>query len=200
MSERPGAGVRRDGNRRPAIAARGVVRVDDDFAEEYPDGDAASTEAFATLVRAGEAVLAEIDRCVLTALDVRQPIFSALAVLDGAAEPLTPSEIAERVLVPSATMTATIDLQERRGWVRRVPNPSDRRSVLVEITAEGRAVADRVLPGIRAVEKSTMSVLTERERRQLVVLLDKVLGRAAEIASEQPIPLEGRRNRPDRLG
>lgn len=199
MSERVERVARRDGSGRPAVAARGVVRVDDDFAEEYPDGDAASTEAFATLVRAGEAVLGEIDRCVQAALSVRQPVFSALAVLDGAAEPLTPSEIAERVLVPSATMTATLDVQERQGWVRRVPNPADRRSVLVEITPEGRAVADRVLPGIRAVEKSTMSVLTERERKQLVTLLDKVLRRSAEIAAEPPIPLDGRRNRPDRL-
>jgi DNA-binding MarR family transcriptional regulator len=185
---------------RSAIGARGAVRVDDDFADEFPDGDVPSTQAYATLVRAGEAVLAELDRSIQHTLGVKQPVFTALAVLDGAGAALTPSEIADRVIVASATMTATLDALERRGWVRRIPNPADRRSVLVEITAEGRAVADQVLPGIRAVEKSMMSVLTRAERVQLVELLDKVLVRSAELAREDPIPLTGRRVRPERLG
>lgn len=191
---------RRDGSGRPAVGARGAVRVDTDFADEYPDGDASSTEAYASLVRAGEAVLAELDRCIGAALEVKQPVFTALAVLDGAGEPLTPSTIAERVLVASATMTATLDTLEQRGWVRRIPNPDDRRSVLVEITPEGATVADRTLPGIRTVEAAMLSLLTEAERRQLVELLDKVLRRSAELAIEPPIPLEGRRVRPVRLG
>ena len=43
-------------------------------------------------------------------------------------------------------MTATLDLLERRGWIRRVPNPADRRSVLIEITPEGRATTDQCSP------------------------------------------------------
>ena len=191
--------VRRDGVIRPAVPARAAVRVDADFADEYPGGDARSTEAYASLVRAGQVVLAELDRCITASIDVKQPIFTALAVLDGAGESLTPSEIADRVLVASATMTATIDALERRGWVQRVANPADRRSVLVEITPDGRAVADRVLPGIRAIEKSMMSTLTLNERAQLVELLDKVLHRSAEIAAEDPIFMTGPRVRPDRL-
>ncbi|MGZ6908424.1 MAG: MarR family winged helix-turn-helix transcriptional regulator [Acidimicrobiia bacterium] len=198
--ERSRSESRRSGGHRSAVGAPGAVRVDGDFADEYPDADAASTEAYASVIRAGEALLAEIDRCMNATLEVRQPIFSALAVLDGAGEALTPSEIADRVLVASATMTATLDQQERRGWVRRIPNPADRRSVLVEITDEGRAVADRVLPGIRAVERSMMSVLTPEERTQLVAILDKILRRSAEIAVEAPTPLTGRRVRPARLG
>jgi DNA-binding MarR family transcriptional regulator len=74
----------------------------------------------------------------------------------------------------------------------------DRRSVLVSITDEGRATADRFLPGIRAVESALMSGLTPKEREQLLALLAKVLDRAAEVAEEPVIPLEGRRNRPKR--
>ena len=46
-------------------------------------------------------------------------------------------------------MTATLDLLEHRGWIRRAANPDDRRSVLIEITPDGRAIADQLLPGIR---------------------------------------------------
>jgi DNA-binding MarR family transcriptional regulator len=175
-----------------------VVRVGSGFAEEFPDGDPASTEATATLVRAGTSVLIELDRAILAAFDVAHPVVTALAVIEGADGPLTPSEISERVLVASATMTATLDVLESRGWVVRAPNPADRRSVLVSITDEGRATADQFLPGIRALERSLMAGLTERERKQLVGLRSKVLARAAEVAEEPVIPLEGRRNRPPR--
>src|SRR6478752_4173894 len=122
-SDPDGRPTRRGGTRRPSVGARGAVRV--------PAGDATSTESYASLVRAGEAVLTLLDASIQHTLDVKHPVFTALAVLDGAAEPLTPSEIADRVLVASATMTATLDLLERRQWIRRLPNPADRRSVLV---------------------------------------------------------------------
>jgi len=198
-SDRTRAETRRSGDHRSAVGARGAVRVPEDFATEFPEGDATSTEAYASLVRAGEAVLDLLDAAIQQTIDVKQPVFTALAVLDGAGEALTPSEIADRVLVASATMTATLDAHERNGWVRRIPNPADRRSVLVEITDEGRAAADRMLPGIRAVEKSMMAVLTPEERAQLVDLLDKVLLRSAELAAEQPTESTGRRIRPERL-
>ncbi len=172
------------------------MRVSDSFEAEFPDADRASTEAYATLVRAGQALLAELDRCIEATFGVSHPTITALAVVEGAREALTPSQISERMLVPSATMTATLDVLEARGWVVRRPNPADRRSVLVEITAAGRATADQFLPGIRLVEREVMSGLTERENRQLVTLLGKVLAKAAEVAEAPPRPLHGRRQNP----
>src|SRR5947208_16798939 len=95
-------------------------------------------------------------------------------------------------------MSATLDLLDRRAWIRRTPNPADRRSVLVEITSDGRAAADQLLPGIRAIERSVMSALTQDERAQLLDLLAKVLARAAEVAAEPPEPLNAQRIRPAR--
>ncbi len=181
-------------------AALGVVKVDPDFEQEYPDGDATSTEAHATLVRAGQALLGELDRRVAHTFSMPQAAATALAVLDGASQPLTPSEISERLLVASATMTATLDLLEHRGWIRRIPNPEDRRSVLVRITAEGQAAADQLLPGIRELERGTMSVLTKDEQAQLLDLLARILKRSADLAAQPAVPLTGRRNRPPRLG
>jgi DNA-binding MarR family transcriptional regulator len=184
---------------RPSAAALGVVKVDPDFNVEFPDGDASSTEAFATLARVGAACMQELERFVGAHFEMPMAAATVLAVLDGAVEPITPSQISERVLVASATMTATLDLLERRDWVRRTPNPDDRRSTLVEITADGRATADRLLPGIRAIERGALSPLTGAERVQLMDLLAQVLDRLATIAAEPPQPLAGTRIRPARL-
>jgi DNA-binding MarR family transcriptional regulator len=184
---------------RPSPTALGVVRVDPDFEDEYPDGDASSTEAHASLVRVGSVLLSQLDRAVRASFDVPQAAATTLAVVDGAAEPLTPSQIAERVVIASATMTSTLDLLERRGWIRRVANPDDRRSVFVEITDDGRLVADQLLGGIRKIEARLLGGLTKPERVQLLDMLGNVLARAGEVAAEPPIPLDGRRVRPARL-
>jgi DNA-binding MarR family transcriptional regulator len=191
---RPGRG----GRDRPGLAARGVVQVGDDFDEEYPDGDRASTEAFATLCRVGSVLLAELEQRVDATFGVKQVVATTLAVIDGADRALTPSEIGERVLLPSASITSTLDILERRGWIRRLPNPDDRRSLLIEITADGRATADQLLPGIRVLERDVLSLLSPKERTQLLAMLGKVLARAAELEVEPVEPLQGRRNRPRR--
>ena len=188
---RPGRGGR--GRRSPA--SLGIVTVDADFPDEYPGGDAACTEAYASLCRTGEALLGEHRR------DLRH----IAGRRHGAGRhrrgrhPLTPSQVSDRVLIASATMTATLDMLERRGWIRRVPNPADRRSVLIEITAEGRATTDQLLPGIRTIERSILSALTPGERAHLLDLLAKILTRTAEVAAGPPEPLHGQRNRPARL-
>ena len=189
----------RGGRSRPSPASLGVVRVDADFRDEYPDADVTCTEAYATLCRTGESLLGELDRCIAASFDMPQAAATALAVIDGATTPLTPSNVSDRVLVASATMTATLDLLEHRGWIRRIPNPGDRRSVLIEITPDGRAAADQLLPGIRTVERSILSALTHDERSCLLDVLSKILARAADVAARQPEPLSGQRIRPARL-
>ena len=191
--------VGRGGRDRPGLSARGVVRVDADFTSEYPDGDPTSTEAYATLCRVGDVLLSELEQRIDATFGVRQVVATALAVIDGAGRALTPSEIGERVLLPSASITSTLDILEQRGWVQRVPNPDDRRSVLIEITPEGRRTADQLLPGIRELEREVLSALTKKERTQLLAMLSKVLARAAEIEGQPAGPLSGRRVRPPRL-
>ena len=176
------------------------MTVDDDFTLEYPDGDRVSTEVVSTLIRTGESLLREVDRAMLATFGVPQAVLTSLAVIEGADTMLTPSEITERMLISSATMTATLDALEGHGWARRVPNPDDRRSVLIELTAEGQAVADRFLPGIRAVERAVVGALNSNERATMLKLLAKVLAGIAAVAAAEPIPLEGRRNRRPRSG
>ena len=46
--------------------------------------------------------------------------------------PLTPKELSNRVQMGSGATTALIDRLEARGFVKRVPHPNDRRSLLIE--------------------------------------------------------------------
>jgi DNA-binding MarR family transcriptional regulator len=63
----------------------------------------------------------------------------ALDLLDRSG-PLTAGELARHTGLAPASVTGLVDRLERKGFVRRIPNPGDRRSVLVEVDTE-RVVA-----------------------------------------------------------
>jgi DNA-binding MarR family transcriptional regulator len=63
---------------------------------------------------------------------------SALSRLQEAGEPLTLSELAERLSCVRSNITQLVDRLEADGLVRRVADPDDRRSVRAELTPLGR--------------------------------------------------------------
>src|SRR5215212_11309343 len=62
---------------------------------------------------------------------------SALSRLEEAGEPLTLSELAERLSCVRSNITQLVDRLEADGLVRRVADPADRRSVRAELTELG---------------------------------------------------------------
>lgn len=63
---------------------------------------------------------------------------SALSRLQEAGEPLTLSELAERLSCVRSNITQLVDRLEADGLVRRVADPDDRRSVRAELTPLGK--------------------------------------------------------------
>lgn len=58
--------------------------------------------------------------------------------------PLTPRSIATRLAWTTGGVTALLDRLERRGFITRMPNPDDRRSILTELTTQGHEVMQQV--------------------------------------------------------
>lgn len=107
--------------------------------------------------------------------------FDVLATLrrSGSETGLTAGALNRAAMVTSGAITNRIDRLAAKELVRRVPSPDDRRSVFVQLTAEGRALVDRLLPLHVANEQRLLSALgaTDRERladllRTLAVALD----------------------------
>jgi DNA-binding MarR family transcriptional regulator len=87
----------------------------------------------------------------------------------------SPGELATSCDLSSGAMTNRIDRLEADGLVRRLPDPDDRRGVLVELTEEGRRKLDEATNAQARREASIASVLTEREKKQLNTLLRKLM-------------------------
>jgi DNA-binding MarR family transcriptional regulator len=58
-----------------------------------------------------------------------------------------------------STLTSLLDRLEERGWVRRGTHPDSRRLVLVELTEEGRLIADRAQSAVQWLEARLMTHL-----------------------------------------
>jgi DNA-binding MarR family transcriptional regulator len=88
---------------------------------------------------------------------------------------LTPGALLRATLVTSGTMTNRIDRLAAAQLVRREPDPSDRRGVLVTLTDQGRARVDAALEGLLHRERALLASLPSEHRQQLATLLRTLL-------------------------
>lgn len=158
------------------------LRVGTDFEAEFPGADPVAAEAAANLVRATSMWMAEVTRRRREVAELSPSAFQALAILEGAGEPLPSTVIADRLLVSTASMTSLLDTLERRGLVVRDPHPGDRRKILVRLTEPGYALVDAMLPIVHAAATDVFGALNQGERETLVELLGRVQRRLAEVA------------------
>lgn len=168
-------------------------------AKEFPDLDPSAAEAYLHLLRTGDEVFAVADRN-LADNNISHGRFGVLmllwrstqpraAKLMGAEDcscggPRTPAELADAAGVTRATMTGLIDTLERDGFVKREPDPDDRRMMSVRLTAKGDRFLNDFLPGYFKAIAGLMTPLSESERKTLVRLLGKVQQHVATLRSE----------------
>jgi DNA-binding MarR family transcriptional regulator len=165
-----------------------LVRVGDDFENEYPGASALATECYANLVRTADLLLGLHNRQTLDQYQLSASARGVLAVVEGAGEPLEPSVIAERLMVTTGSMTSLLDNLEKRGLIRRLPHPDDRRKLLIDITAEAQVIVDELLPTLHARERDVIgAALNPSEQRTLLRHLAK-LQQAAADAQAAPAP------------
>jgi MarR family 2-MHQ and catechol resistance regulon transcriptional repressor len=89
--------------------------------------------------------------------------------------PLTITEIQEKVLLASGSMTAAIDRVEQFGLVVRKASAADRRARLIELTREGKQVAASCFERHTRDLECVLSVLSVDEKEQMYSSL-KTLG------------------------
>jgi MarR family 2-MHQ and catechol resistance regulon transcriptional repressor len=88
--------------------------------------------------------------------------------------PLTISEIQDKVLLASGSMTAAVDRLEKLGLVMRKSSPSDRRARVLEFTLEGKRLAASCFEQHAKDLEALMSALSEKEKEPVYRSLKKL--------------------------
>jgi MarR family transcriptional regulator, 2-MHQ and catechol-resistance regulon repressor len=132
--------------------------------------------AYVKLLRAHRAVIARVERGLVgTGLTLTQ--FGVLEALLHKGS-LTQRDLGRLVLTSPGNLTEVIDRLAARGFVRRAPLATDRRSVVVTLTDQGNSLIAGLFPGHAQDIAAAMAGLAEPELAALDDLLER-LGKAA---------------------
>jgi len=85
------------------------------------------------------------------------------------------SGLCKGVSYDPGAMTRMIDRLERKGFVRRVRSPEDRRVVNLALTEEGKAVYPKLVASAAAATNRRLRGFTKTEARQLESFLQRML-------------------------
>jgi len=124
------------------------------------------------LIEQVEKKLKQIQRHTIRATNLTPPQYFMLTLLwaqDG--QPF--KDLAAAGGYTRATITDIVDTLEKKGLVTRQPHPNDRRSLLVKLTAAGRALQNST-PSVERIFKNCCVGLETGEGQQLSRLLKKL--------------------------
>lgn len=124
------------------------------------------------VVRLGRAVQAAHERCARDH-DVSPTLARLLGALSNSAP--TMNELAAQLGLDKSSTSGLVDRADRRGLVRRVASQVDRRSVRVRLTAEGRALHQRLSACLETDLDAMLEPLTDEQRGALAGVLRAIL-------------------------
>ncbi len=134
----------------------------DDIAEALPQRSAALSRLFLTR----------------TSVCVSRTEVGVMRTLRDGPRRITELATEERVTQPAITLL--VNRLEERGWVKRFPDPSDGRAVLVSLTPVGEEVFEQLRAEYRALLHEEMATLDDSEVETLaaaVEILDRLIER-----------------------
>jgi DNA-binding MarR family transcriptional regulator len=141
-----------------------------------PDLGVGALQVTARLSRIGPH-LARRQEAVFSTFGLSRGEVGMLSALRTAGPPhrLSPTRLAHGLMLSSAGVTSRLDRLERRGYVRRLPDPDDRRGVIVELTDQGVEVVDAAVAANAVSDRQLLERFDREEIDILEGLLRKLL-------------------------
>ncbi|SPZ21161.1 Multiple antibiotic resistance protein marR [Providencia rettgeri] len=146
-----------------------------EWLETVPTLDLSGLPIIARIVRMSHYISQFID-ANLARYNLNVGEFEVLAAL--ARNPdrqLSPKELQKKILISSGGLSNRINRLEEKKFIVRIPDPADRRGVIVKITPEGRKLTLEAVETHVAIEKSLVQGLDDENKDQLAMLLKKLI-------------------------
>ena len=89
-------------------------------------------------------------------------------------EGISQQQIADTLGIRPQSVSEAVSVLESRGYICRIPSESDRRKLLICITDEGLKHREEIAESRKAHAEQFFSSLTQEEKAQLLMLLEKL--------------------------
>jgi DNA-binding MarR family transcriptional regulator len=160
-------------NRVPADRDR-IDQVADQWAHERPARDISALPVLGRMYRISRHLEGRADE-ELAPHGINNRDLEVLSALQRSGRALSPSALAEVLMITPGGMTSLLDRLERARLVRRSRHPHDRRAVLVSLTPDAERRIDAIGETYAQLGLRLLSPLSDRERTTLENLLRKLL-------------------------
>lgn len=155
-------------------------RVDDvleRWNESWPEADFSGRQVIWRMQLLAAMIDRILDQDTFMSSEIPRSGGRVLFTLRGSGPPHRDSagQLAKACGITPGSMTAAIDRLEALELVERSPDPTDRRGVLVSLTAKGVEIAERLRVSYAEVEAEILSPLNAAERKELTMLLRRFL-------------------------
>ncbi|ABD06367.1 transcriptional regulator, MarR family [Rhodopseudomonas palustris HaA2] len=88
--------------------------------------------------------------------------------------PCSQNLLGRHTAMDAATIKGVVERLVKRGLLETSPDPEDGRRLLVALTPEGAALAERSIPVAHEITKATLSPLAKEERTLFLSLLERL--------------------------
>ncbi|MET0443836.1 MAG: MarR family transcriptional regulator [Pseudorhodoplanes sp.] len=150
---------------------------------ERPDIDTSPVHVYGLIGRIQLQCTGFIEE-VLAPFGLTRGTYDVLTALRRAGAPysLSPKQIAQSLLLSGAGLTSRLNKLEAQNFLARLPEPNDRRTLRVQLTAAGEAVINEAIPRVFDVQRSRLLPLGGEGQQRLV----QELTRFAEVIDTWP--------------
>jgi DNA-binding MarR family transcriptional regulator len=159
-------------SRRLAKGRAAREQVDAIFSQwqaERPDIDTSPVHVYGLIGRIQMQCTAFIEEA-LEPFGLTRGTFDVLTALRRAGAPycLSPKQIAQSLLLSGAGLTSRLNKLEAQNLLARLPEPDDRRTLRVQLTAAGEAVINAAIPRVFEAQRIRLLPLGPDGQRHLV--------------------------------
>lgn len=124
------------------------------------------------LLRAREALMKRI-RPYLMEHDLSEQQWRVLRVLDEVG-PLEPTELGDRCVVLTPSLTRILALLEKRDMIRREKHPTDKRKQIIHLTQTGQDLIAQIAPEARKIYEELEEAFGKAQMNNLLNKLAKL--------------------------
>lgn len=134
------------------------------------------TEKVAILIKKAALVIEKLSNPVLAPYELTNTQYKILMFLyRNPGKSIRQIDIEKHFSMTNPSVTGIIQNLEKKGLVKRVPNPDDKRSKLLMLTEQAFSMEKELRALGESLEQQVTQNLSEEERQQLILLLNKIL-------------------------
>ncbi len=152
--------------RSPGGTRESVEAIYQQWRAQRPDIDPYPAMIYGPISRIQSGFTARID-AVLKPYKLVRGTFDVLTALRRVGSPycLSPKQLTDHLFLSGAGLNGRLNILEANGYIARLPEPNDRRTLRIQLTAAGQRVVNTLTPRLFELQWATLASFSARDRK-----------------------------------